>query len=92
MERKNLGKDLAKSPGLERQRREATMNQFDQDLIRTYVALSLSVDCIAGLTEVRTKFLANPPLEVRMESDDVLIWRIVQLRKNRNFRTHSSGN
>jgi hypothetical protein len=64
----------------------------DQALIKAYTSLGVSVDLIAVFAEVRNTYLASLPLEVRTLSDDDLIWRLIQLRKNRKLPTNPSEN
>jgi hypothetical protein len=68
------------------------MSHRDQALITAYSSLGVSVDRIAVFLSVRRAFLDALPAEVRAVSDDELIWRLVQLRKDRKLPITPSEN
>jgi hypothetical protein len=69
------------------------MNEQDQALVDAYTSLGVSVDRIAIFTELRPAFLARVPADIRAEQkDDHILWRLVQLRKNRKLPTLPSEN
>jgi hypothetical protein len=68
------------------------MQQRDQTLIDAYLAVGQSVDRIAVFTEARNRFLSRLPQEAREPGDDLIIWRLVQLRKAKKLPALPSEN
>ena len=69
------------------------MNNRDHILIDVYTSLGVSVDRITVFTKHRNAFLALVPADIRSEQDDDhILWRLVQLRKNRKLPTLPSEN
>jgi hypothetical protein len=69
------------------------MNVQDQAIVAAYSFLGTSVDRIAVFSELRAAFLARLPKELRADhDDDQILWRLVQLRKNRKLPTLPSEN
>lgn len=69
------------------------MVSHDQHLINAYASLGVSVDRIVVFSEVRDVFLARIPADIRaVHNDDDILWRLVQLRKNRKLPTLPSEN
>jgi hypothetical protein len=65
----------------------------DQALINAYASLGVSVDRIAVFIEIRHRFLARLPPDVRAsQPDDDIVWRLVQLRKARKLPINPSEN
>lgn len=69
------------------------MNRQDQVLIDAYTSIGVSVDRITVFIELRNAFLVRVPTDIRAErGDDHILWRLVQLRKNRRLPTlHSEA-
>jgi hypothetical protein len=69
------------------------MARYDQALITAYYSVCLPVDRIVVFTELRNRFLAHIPTDIRADyTDDDILWRLVQLRKNRKLPTIPSEN
>lgn len=65
------------------------MNDLDdQDLVRVFTLLQQPADRIACFGSLREKFLSHlSPQTRRSMSDDDLIWRLLQLRKQKKLPT-----
>jgi hypothetical protein len=63
------------------------MDDFDQILISAYTSFGEPVDRIAAFLELRSEFLARPPVETRNTDGDSIIWRLFQLRKHGKLST-----
>jgi len=61
---------------------------LDQDLVRAFTELQEPADRIACFGSLREKFLGQLSLQTRQSnSDDDLIWRLLQVRKARKLPT-----
>ena len=64
---------------------------LDQALTATFTSFGSSVDRIATFGRVRADFLARLPPEARTIADeDLLIWRLFQLRKAGRLPQHTT--